>query len=287
MIIELSEDARLNLASAPYDTEGLTVVLLGNKGSGKSNAMAVMAEEAYHNQIPFIYYDPNGDAISLQELGADVLTIGNPAHPETIRQAKYPLHVALNEAPDFMRMVLKDGYSLVLDMIEQDDPHPLEVFIALVNEHYRMAGQIREPVFMFVDEAHVFAPQTGASDLEKLSRRALGKVTADGRKRGMLLVAATQNATYLDKRVVRGANVRIFGKVTYFPDYKVIEEYIGNISFKQMQLLRSGEVYIVSEKAFGKTRIKLRATTDLGKTPAFRKKVWSRPSPNQLELPIR
>jgi len=54
-----------------------------------------------------------------------------------------------------------------------------------------------------------------------------------------------------------------------------------------MQLLRSGEVYIVSEKAFGKTRIKLRTTTDLGKTPAFRKRARACPSPSQLELPIR
>lgn len=285
MKIQLSPDATLNLAAPPYDTEGLTCCILGNKGSGKSNLMAVLAEEAHRNQIPFIYYDPNGDAISLRELGDDVLTIGSPGHPEKIRRADYSLAVASREIGDFVRIVLRDGYSLVLDLVEQDNaPDPLSLFTALVNEHYRQAGKVRVPVFVLVDEAQCFAPQSGADEAEQASRRALGKVAADGRKRGMLLTVATQRPTYLDKRLVYGANVRIFGKCTYYPDYEAIKNYTP-ATFSQMQQLRSGEVFIVSEKAFGKTQIKLRHTTDLGKTPAFKNVKRARPNKhNQLEF---
>ena len=70
MIIRLSDDgAQIDLSKPPYDTEGLTCCLLGNKGAGKSNALAVMAEEFHANQIPFIFYDPNGDAASLRQPG--------------------------------------------------------------------------------------------------------------------------------------------------------------------------------------------------------------------------
>lgn len=287
MIIELGPTASINLTSPPYDTEGLTSVILGNKGSGKSNIMAVMAEEAHRNGIPFIYYDPNGDAVSLRELGDDVLVIGDPGDPEPIRRANYPLSVALGEADDFIKMVLKDGYSLVVDMREQGDDNPLQVFSALVEEHFRQAGRLREPCFMFVDEAQAIAPQSGLSDVEKVSRRALGKVVSDGRKRGMILVAASQHATYLDKRVIRGANLRIFGKCTYLPDYKVIKEYTP-ATFHQMLKLRSGQVYIVSEKAYGLTEIKMRSTSDLGKTPAFKARERKvKPSLSQLQLPFR
>lgn len=286
MIIELAPEATLNLSKPPYDTEGLTCVILGNKGSGKSNLMAVMAEEAHANQIPFIYYDPNGDAVALRELGSDVLSIGDPNDSEPIRRATYPLNVALREAGDFIRMVLDEGYSLVVDMRENSPVHPLDVFTALVEEHYRQAGRLRVPAFMFVDEAHAVAPQTGATEQEKLSRRSLGKVISDGRKRGILLVAASQHATYLDKRVIRGANLRIFGKCTYLPDYKIIKEYTP-ATFQQMLKLRSGQVYIVSEKAWGLTQIKKRITSDLGKTPAFKARPRRvRPSLDQLQLPM-
>lgn len=286
MIIELGPTASINLTTPPYDTEGLTCVILGNKGSGKSNIMAVMAEESHRNGIPFIYYDPNGDAVALRELGDDVLIIGDPGDPEAIRRAHYPLAVAMREPNDFIRMVLQDGYSLVLDMREQDGVHPLQVFSALVEEHFRQAVRLREPAFMFVDEAQAVAPQTGLSDVEKVSRRALGKVISDGRKRGIILAAASQHAAYLDKRVIRGANLRIFGKCTYLPDYKVIKEYTP-ATFHQMLKLRSGQVYIVSEKAHGLTEIKKRNTSDLGQTPAFRPRApRERPSLGQLQLPM-
>jgi DNA helicase HerA-like ATPase len=286
MIIHLSEEAFLNLAQPPYDTEGLTCVILGNKGSGKSNIMAVMAEESHANQLPFIYYDPNGDAISLRELGDDIITLGDPGDPEPVRRAHYPLELALREPADFIRMILRDGYSLIVDMREQDAVHPLQVFSVLVEEHFRQAGKLREPCLMFVDEAHAVAPQSGLNDFEKISRRSLGKVVSDGRKRGMVLVAASQHATYLDKRVIRGANLRIFGKCTYLPDYKVIKEYTP-ATFQQMLRLRSGEVYIISEKAWGVTRINRRRTADLGQTPAFKPRARkARPSLSQLQLPL-
>lgn len=286
MIINLSDDANLNLTSAPYDTEGLTVAILGNKGMGKSNILAVFAEESHANQIPFIIFDPNGDAASLRELGPDVVLVGNPAHDEPLRRAHYPLSVVRRDAGSFVDMALKDGYSLVLDLSDQDGADPLATFTTLINQHYKRAGKLRTPCFILVDEAHLFAPQTGADESERESRRALGKVSTDGRKRGMMLVAATQRSTYLDKRIIFSANVRIFGKVTYFPDYKAYAEYIP-ASFQQMRGLRSGEVYIVSEKAWGLTRVKRRKTTDLGATPAIQVRPrTTRPSLAQLQLPM-
>lgn len=287
MIINLSPEARINLTKPPYDTEGLTAVLLGNKGSGKSNTLAVMSEQAHGNHLPFIYFDPNGDAASLRELGDDVVIIGNTQHPDAIRRADYDLALAQRDPGQFIDLALNDGYSLVVDLSDSGhsgahDPHG--VFSGLVDHHFRLSGQLREPCLVLVDEAHVFAPQSRASKEESQSRRALGKVANDGRKRGMMLVAATQRATYLDKRIIFGANIRIFGKITYWPDYDAIKHYVP-ATFDQMKTLRSGEVYIVSENNCGRTRVNLRTTTDLGKTPAFKRRRKKRPSKvKQLQL---
>ena len=285
MIINLSEQVNLNLNNPPYNTEGLTSTVIGNKGAGKSNILAVIAEEFHAAQIPFVYYDPNGDAASLRELGSDVIVIGDTNSIEPLRRAHYSLDVALQQSSEIINMMLVDGFSLVVDLLERGQrPHPLEVFTTMMDSHYQQAARLREPCGVLIDEAHVFAPQSNASDLEAISRKALGRVVTDGRKRGMALVTATQRATYLDKKVLFGANVRIFGKITYYPDFDVVKPYVP-ASFQQMKNLRSGEVYIVTEKRFGQTRIKLRKTTDLGKTPAFRarpKRV--RPDVRQLEF---
>ena len=288
MKIELTGGgAGLKLDAPPYDTEGLTMCILGNKGSGKSYLLAVMAEEMHRNQIPFVFFDPNGDAISLAELGDDVVTIGNPNHDEAIRRADYPLSVALREKRDFVKMCLKDGYSLVFDLNDsgQDDYVPLQVFTAIIDEHYRQSGRLRTPCGIIVEEAHVFAPQSGANKYERQSRRALGRVASDGRKRGEILVTATQRVTYLDKRIVFGANVRVFGKITYWPDYKVIREY-APYSFNQLREFKSGEVAVVANGNFGKIQVKQRRTTDLGRTPAFKPRAQrARPSKaEQLQL---
>lgn len=288
MIITLSPQVQLDLTRSPYDTEGLTAILLGNKGAGKSNTLAVIAEEGHAQQVPVIYFDPNGDAASLRELGDDVVILGSTGHPEPIRRADYDLDLALRDPGQFIELVLQEGYSLVVDMTDtgHGSYNPLDTFTALINKHYQMAGRLREPCFVIVDEAHVFAPQSRATKEEAASRRALGRVANDGRKRGMMLVAATQRATYLDKRIIFGANLRLFGKITYHPDYEVIKHYVP-ATFHQLRNLESGEVYVATAGILGKTRVKLRRTTDLGKTPAFNpnRRRKTRPSKvKQLQL---
>lgn len=292
MIIELSDQVRIDLTQPPYDTEGVGVAILGNKGSGKSNTMRVMAEEAHRVQVPFIYFDPNGDACSLRELGEDVVVIGDVGHDEIIRRANYPLEVARRDPGSFVEMMLRDGYSLVVDLTEGDDPELCQLtFQALINEHFRRSGRLRSPAFIFVDEAHQYAPQMNASKLEKESLRSLGKVASDGRKRGMMLVVATQRPTYLSKRIVFGVNIRIFGKITYWPDYNDVVRHYIPISFQQMKALRSGEVFIFGENIFreignlGKTRVRRGRTRDLGATPLVQPRPRAvRPSIKQLEL---
>lgn len=289
MIINLSPTANLNLSAPPYDTEGLTGAVVANKGGGKSNLLAVIAEEFHAAQIPFIFYDPNGDAASLRELGRDVIVVGDTTHEEPSRRAYFELALALDQAKDFIHMVIEDGYSIVVDLKERVDvpPHPLEVFTALMNQHFYQSSRLREPCAVLIDEAHMFAPQSGASKLEVVSRKALRRLATDGRKRGVALVTATTRSTFIDKGVLFGANVRIFGKITYHPDYKVIQPYVP-ASFQQMKNLTSGEVYIVTENRYGKTRIKLRSTTDLGQTPAFAPRpARARPDVRQLEFSFK
>jgi DNA helicase HerA-like ATPase len=294
MKLELTaEGAGLRLDTPPYSEEGLTISLTGNKGSGKSNALAVLAEEAHRIGLPFIYYDPNGDCASLRELGEDVLVVGNVAHRgHQLRQAHYPLNAVARDAADFIKMVLDDGYSLCVDLSRSAAEEPVAAFTRLMQAHFALADFNRTPAMILVDEAYRFAPQMGADDDQKASLKTLQDVATDGRKRGMMLVTATQRATYLHKSVIFGANVRLFGKITWLDDYKKLRDTLPpgfshpKHGFGKMSALGRGEFVIVSEQRFGVIQMKRRETVDLGKTPAFERRQKTRPSIQQLQLPI-
>lgn len=302
MFIKLTTDGQgLDLTQPPFDTEGLTACLLGNKGAGKSNTMAVLSEAAHAAGIPFIYYDPNGDCLSLAELGPDVLTIGYPDRPGKLRQAQIELGLARRDAARYLKMVLEEGRSLAVDLskqrvIEEEDyAHPLNVFMALAQEHFHQADRLRTPVLVLVDEAPVFAPQSGGNKVELASRKLLRLIAADGRKRGMALIVAAQHAAYLDKSLIRGSNLKMFGKLTHFPDFDAIKYDLPpgyshpKHGFPKLKKLRSGQTIIVTDGLFGQIQVRRRTTTDLGKTPAFtsRRKPSAEPTTGtQLTLPI-
>ncbi|MCG3208651.1 MAG: hypothetical protein FOGNACKC_02263 [Anaerolineae bacterium] len=283
----------LRLDTPPYSEEGLTMSLTGNKGSGKSNTLAVIAEESHRIGVPFVYYDPNGDCASLRELGEDVLVVGNPRHRgHPLRQAHYALDTVARDAGDFIKMVLEDGYSLCVDLSRSASPEPVAAFARLMQLHFLLAELERVPVMIIVDEAHRLAPQMGADEDQKASLKIMQDVATDGRKRGMMLVTATQRATYLHKSVIFGANVRLYGKITWLDDYKKLRDTLPpgfnhpQHGFGKMKALRSGEFVIVAEQRFGVIQTKRRETFDLGKTPAFQRRARPRPSLQQLQLPI-
>jgi len=181
-------------------------------------------------------------------------------------------------------MVLGDGYSLAIDLSAAAEEVALETAANLLRVHYHLAVKDRQPVGVFVDEAQTLAPQMGAEDIQKETRKILRRISFDGRKRGMMLTVATQRVTYLDKSLVFGCNVRIFGKLTYFPDYDQVKHYLP-ASIDQMRQMRSGQVHLVTERAQGMIQIARRRTTDLGKTPAFKQQRQRRPNKQNLQLP--
>jgi hypothetical protein len=183
----------LDLLNKPWKTEGVSAFLLGNKGAGKSHALAVAAEESHRNRLPFVFYDNNGDACSLQELGNDVIVIGNVRHHKKLMRAHYNIQDVFNNPYDYIKLCVKDGYSLAVDLSAIDDIDMRPILVAeMVKSHYRISGTIRMPTMVIIDEAHLFAPQSGASKEQRFSLKMLKLMMSDGRKRGIYSISATQ-----------------------------------------------------------------------------------------------
>jgi hypothetical protein len=281
MKLNLSPDVTLNLAQEPYTDTGLAVLLAGNQGCGKTNTIAVLCEEFHRNGLPFIIYDPEGDAASLRQLGNDVLVFGPPNPGDEIRRPDYTLDTALRQAGEVINLALKDGYSLIFDLSAPDPDEaedlPLRAFATLAKTHFALAKQRRTPCLVAIDEAHTLAPQSGATKAQQEAKRVLKNIFTRGRKRGIATVAITQRISYLDKSLVFGSNVKMFGFTDYYPDYETISAYMPSFGFSRMKALQAGEVFLRAKGLLGFTRIRKRYTPHLGQTPPFTARPQPRP----------
>jgi hypothetical protein len=303
MILELSTPNRdgrayrIDLLKEPWLTEGISAFMLGNKGCGKSHALAVFAEEAHKNQLPFIFYDKNGDACSLKELGDDVVVIGDVRHFDPDRRAHYSIESIMNNMNEYIKMAVNDGFSFVVDLsaMKEIDMRPI-LLAQMIRSHHEIAGLIRLPTMVIVDEAHEFAPQSRATNAQKESLRAMKLMASDGRKRAIHYIAATQRITEINKTFIALMNLKLFGKISHHPDFKYIESYLplthdgGRVRKmlpRDMERLDKQFVICESDGGIGdyaRVRFKNRRTKDLGKTPIAVKRSGGRPSLKSYQL---
>ena len=291
MILNLSETANINLLKSPYKSQGLTLGILGNMGSGKSWTLAVLAEEAHKIRLGFIFYDLDGDAVSLRELGDDVLVIGQKDHLDPTRRCHYSIYEAAKDPEDFIKLALVDGFSLVMDLSGDYESEFKHVAFQQLNQaHFRLSQTLREPVLVIIDEAHEFAPQKKGDEWQAESKKVFKRLVSNGRKRGILLGIATQRSAFLDKDILFGMNIRLFGLTTLAQDYNAMRDYLPpNVALKDLAALHPGHYYIISNRGHGQLKIKARRTTHLGNTPLEKladRPAKPRPSLEQLQLPF-
>lgn len=281
----------INLANEPYSTQGLRLSLIANTGGGKSWAMAVLAEEAHAQHIPFIFFDVSGDAASLRELGDDVMLVGRPDHPDPIRRA----HRALDDAKDnprlYINLALEEGYSLVFDLSGRSEAEQCCIFSTLGMAYYRLTETLRDPILMLIDEAHKFAPQRSPRIGQRDSLATFFLLVNEGRKHGALLAFSTQRAAFINKDTLHGCNFRAFGLCNHPPDFKQIKEFLPPPAkdFRRISILKSGQFYLISPNNWSPEpiTIKARRTTHLGSTPVVRTRNKSdRPSVKALQIAL-
>jgi len=287
---KLGEDLHIYLDRPPYggqngEGEGLRLSILANSGGGKSHAMAIIAEEAHKTRIPFIFYDKNGNATSLSQLGEDVIVIGKKSKRN--QTAHYDISQVLTNPHQYIDLMLSKGFNIVIDLSGQTIDDRAFALAKLMNAHYELAEENPTPAFIFIDEAHEFAPQGRSSAGQKQSLSIMELFISDGRKRGGLFVTATQRLALLNKNVLFGMNLKMFGKINHPPDFQYIKPNLPhNINFHHFASLPQGRFYVVSE-VLGKPRLlhfKGRRTKDLGVTPVIKQRTGPRPKIGQMSF---
>ncbi len=206
------------------------LLVQANSGGGKSWLLRRLLEQS-HGKVQQIIIDLEGEFSTLREKYDYIL-----AAKEGDTAAE-PHSAAL-----LARRLLELHVSAIIDLYElshQERKRFVRLFLsAMINA----PKSLWHPCLVIVDEAHVFAPQTGQSE----AMEAVIDLATRGRKRGYCAVLATQRLSKLHKDAVAEMNNKLIGRTGLDIDRKRAAEELGFTTKEDAISLRNlapGEFY--------------------------------------------
>jgi len=255
-----------NLLNQPWREQGWRALVAASSRGGKSYTGAVICEELNGLGIPFLVIDPEGEYGSLRALGNVVVVGYDDAGDIRADSNGSWRNVALK--------LLWEGAGVVLDLSALDEDEWEMEYTHMINDLFfwqvnRKKQRQVEPIFLLIDEAHIFAPEV----MEKKDlgwRKATKRVARRGGKYGINTVFMTQRPGELVKAVLGQTNVKFIGRVEIINDYDAVKEYLEpGLRLKDMMKLSAGTFYMRIGGDFHCIKIRERKTNDLGQTPVI------------------
>ena len=239
-------------------------LVLGRTGSGKTNTCAVMAEELLAQRCPFIVFDPLGNWWGLKSK-YQVIQFGG-------EKGDLPLEPTAGKVvADF---AVSERQPLILSLKEFSENDMARFATDFAKELYR---RNKHPVHVFVDEADLFAPQTGAKGPRAVCLGAMQNLMRRGRACGIGMTAVTQRSASLHTDLRTQAEVLISHQTTGPHDVEAIRKWlqyhIGDEMadvLKQISKLQPGEAWVFSPgwlDILAKFKIRRRKSFDSAATP--------------------
>lgn len=226
---------RTSSGPAPLDVDRLVggrMLLQASSGYGKSWALRRILEQT-HGRVQQIVIDPEGEFYTLREKFDYVLAGKGGDCPADPRAAKL-----------LARRLLELGVSAILDLSELT----LEQKRRFVREFLgSLVGAPRDlwhPALVVVDEAHLFAPESGKGKAESLG--AIVDLMSRGRKRGFCGILATQRLSKLSKDAAAECNNWMVGRATLEDDVKRAGDELGmatKLERAALKRLKPGEFF--------------------------------------------
>lgn len=256
--LQVSNNFSINLTD--YSKTGFRAGIWASSGRGKSYAMGVMAEEFLEAGFPVVIIDPEGEFWTLREKYR-TLIIGGP-HGD----------IPHTNSRDAVREILKAGIAqklaLIFDLSDLvNNASQQRLALPVLEELFLLTTKEKRNVGLFIEEVQIFAPQsTPAATSEIMSR-----IAKQGRKRGILLVVASQRTQAVSKEFMSQLNFPIIGGFEEKLDYEAVKHHAGGKSFEDLYNLPIGTFWF--PRLGNWYLIRRRKVTHGGDTPAIGEEV--------------
>ena len=246
-----------------------TFGILAMRGAGKSNAAAVMAEQMYAADLPFVAVDPVGSWPGLRS-SRDGKGPGLPIPIFGGRQGDVPLERGSGDL--LADLIVEKRLSCVVDLSEFESEAAKKAFLLAFAR--RLYLKNTEPLHLFLEEADDYIPQRPMRDEAQLLR-AFENIVRRGRARGLGITLITQRSASINKSVLTQIETLLVLRTTGPQDRKAIEEWVKYHDARaelveSLSGLKDGEAWCWSPHWLGKmvrVQVDRRKTFDSGATP--------------------
>ena len=250
--------------SIPLSGATKTFAILAKRGAGKSYAGAVLAEELYKNNIPFVVFDPIDVWWGLR-LNKDGKSKGLPIVVFGLEHADITLEKDMGAR--IAQAVVKHNISCVINTFGISKKAQRQLITDFSEELLRINNT---PRHIFIEEAHEFVPQRVFGEIGR-TFNAVSNLVVMGRNRGLGVTLINQRAATINKDVLTQLDTLIALRNVAPQDRKALKEWVEHHAAEgdfetfmdSLPSLPTGEAWIWSPEFMGifqKLKIRERET---------------------------
>ncbi|MBE0634859.1 ATP-binding protein [Candidatus Bipolaricaulota bacterium] len=253
--LNISRDLNLDLE----DLIGQCIAILGIRGSGKSNTAGVIFEELLQNNYPLSIVDIEGEYFGLKEK-YEVLVVGKGEGVE--------IEIDAHCAAEIAQVSMEQNVPVVLDLsgfLSEERTELLKVYLSAL---WNLAGTLRKPYMIGIEEAHEFIPQGVKNELKEM----IARIALRGRKRGLGGIIVSQRSAKVDKDVLSQAGMLFLHRVVHEVDMRVYSELLPWRKTEVKEIINSldtGDCMYVNGDNVLPIYVRERATFHAGFTPSL------------------
>ena len=246
----------------PLDLEqiiGQCVAILGIRGSGKSNTAGVLFEELLKHNYPLSIVDIDGEYFGLKEK-FEILVVGSGEGVE--------IEVDADCAEEIAHVSMERNVPVVLDLsgfLSEERTEFLKLYLTAL---WNLAGTLRRPYIIGIEEAHEFIPQGIRTELKEM----IARVALRGRKRGLGAIIISQRSAKVEKDVLSQAGMLFLHRVVHEADRRVYGDLLPwkkNEVKEMIAALETGDCMYVNGETILPIHVRERETFHAGFTPAL------------------
>jgi len=241
------------------DLIGQCIAILGIRGSGKSNTAGVIFEELLQNNYPMSIVDIEGEYFGLKEK-YEVLVVGTGEGVE--------IEIDASCAHEIAEVSMEQNVPVVLDLSGFLSDERTEVLKAYLTSLWNVAGKLRKPYIIGIEEAHEFIPQGVKNELKEM----IARIALRGRKRGLGGIIVSQRSAKVDKDVLSQAGMLFLHRVVHEVDMRVYGELLPWRKSEVKEIISSldtGDCIYMNGETILPIYVRERATYHAGFTPSL------------------
>jgi hypothetical protein len=223
------------------------LLITADSGGGKTFLIKKIIEESF-GKLPIHVIDPEGEFAPLRELFDFFLIAKGGDTPPVVGLARA-------QAQKFLEI----RASVICDIYDLPPARRHDWVKEYLEGLTEAPKAMRHPCLVIVDEAHLFAPETGKS----VAADAMADIASRGRKRGLILIVATQRLAKMNKDVTSEMLNRLIGPTFEDVNRDRAAQVLGILKadrenfFQQIRLLEPGHFFALG-RAISKDLIRVK-----------------------------